>query len=669
MKRWPLGLILVLAFPLGSAGQSMDSPAIEAESENGSSGAKADSPSVERGKPADFSSAIGPLLAQHCTACHGGESPKADLSLAFDSERAVEERLRGDRKLFERVAERVRSGEMPPEDRPRLSEAEKALLLSWIDRDLLKLDASGAPHIGHVARVRRLTRVEYANTVRDLLYFTEFKADDLPPDDKGYGFDNIADLLTVSPNHLEQYMAAAEAAMKQLDATAKVSRNWAERDGTYFEPDDGVFLPIKNVKLGFNNNQDRVRIVLQTFLPRAYRRPVTDEEIDRLLVFARLSLTQEGESFIRPMSAYAAMRAALNSPYFLYRIEDDPAEGVAPINEYELASRLSYFLWSSMPDDELIALAKEGKLRERQDEQVRRMLKDAKSRALVENFAEQWLHLSALAKVSPDPKLYPEFDEPLREAMREETARFVQHVIAEDRSVMELLNADYTFLNARLAKHYGIEGVEGDEFQLVQLEPGQHRGGLLTQGSILTLTSPPTRTSPVKRGIWVLETLFNDPPSPPPADVPPLEDEGGRLTGTVRQVLQKHRDKAECAGCHNKIDPYGLALENYSAIGAWRDKEGNSDNTIDSSGVLPDGKSFRDVAEFRAAINGRQAEFREALVEKLLIYSLGRGLEYADRAAVQEICARSESGGDRFSCVILAIVESDLFQKRMAKGN
>jgi hypothetical protein len=428
----------------------------------------------------------------------------------------------------------------------------------------------------------------------------------------------------------------------------------------------GCFCPIKNVKLGFNNNQDRVRIVLQSFLPRAYRRPVTDEEIDRLLVFARLSLTQEGESFVRPMSTYAALRAALNSPFFLYRIEEDPPQGIAPVNEYELASRLSYFLWSSMPDDELFALAKEGKLRERQDEQVRRMLKDAKSRALVENFAEQWLRLTALAKVSPDSKLYPEFDESLRRAMGEETRRFVEHVIVEDRSVMELLAADYTFLNERLAKHYGIAGVEGDEFRRVPLEPRQHRGGILTQASILTLTSPPTRTSPVKRGIWVLETLFNDPPSPPPADVPPLEEEGGMLSGTVRQVLEKHRAKAECAGCHNKIDPYGLALENFNAIGAWREKEGEV--AIDSSGNMPDGKSFRDVAEFRAALNDRQAEFREALVEKLLIYALGRGLEYADRAAVAEICARAENSGDRFSSLILGIVESDLFQERKAKG-
>lgn len=343
-------------------------------------------------------------------------------------------------------------------------------------------------------------------------YFDGFKADVLPPDDIGYGFDNIADLFTVSPGQLEQYLSTAEQAIAQLDQTAKVSPNWAEKDGTYSEPDDGVFLPIRNVKLRFNNNQDRVRLVLETFLPRAYRRSVAPEKIDRLMIFARLSLTQEGESFIRPKSAYATLRAALSSPCFLYRIEQDPPEGIAPISKYKPASRLSYFLWSSMPDDELFNLARENQLRAHQEEQVGRMLKDPKARSLTENFAEQWLHLSGLKNVAPDPGLYPQFDESLREDMHEETRRFVAHIIEEDRSIMEFLNADYTFLNERLAGHYGVEGVSGGAFQQIQLDPQPQRGGLLTHASILTLTSPPTRTSPVKRGGWVLETLFNDPP-------------------------------------------------------------------------------------------------------------------------------------------------------------
>jgi mono/diheme cytochrome c family protein len=617
---------------------------------------------------ADFKTTIAPLFAKHCTRCHGGDNPKNGLSLEFADQDDVVRSLQKDRKLFERVAERIRLAEMPPGKSAKLSEAEKKALITWIDHDVLRIDANGPRDPGNVARVRRLTRTEYANTVRDLFYFKEFKpADDFPADDVGYGFDNIADLLSVSPNLLEQYLKTAEQVITQLDKTAKPSPNWAEKDKTYWEPNDGVFLPIRDVKLRFNNNQDRVRLVLQTFLPRAYRRAVTPEEIERLMVFARLSLAQEGESFIRPKSVYAPLRAALCSPYFLFRIENDPPKGIAPINEFELASRLSYFLWSGLPDDELFKLANENQLRAHQVEQVRRMLKDPKARALVENFAEQWLCLGAFKSIVPDPKLFPDFDEPLRQAMRQETERFVEHVFKEDRGIMDFLDADYTFLNERLAKHYGIEGVGGDDFRLVKLDRGQRPGGLLMHGSILTLTSTPTRTSPVKRGIWVLQTLFNDPPAPPPADVPPLEEDGAAITGTVRQVLQKHRENVQCAGCHDKIDPLGLALENFNAVGVWRAKEG--DFPIDSSGVLLNGASFKNIDEFRTALNAKRADFRKAFVEKLLIYALGRGLEYADKYAVEDICTQVARQDDRFVSVILAIVESDLFQKRKAKGS
>jgi hypothetical protein len=640
-----MALIALLALPLSGAAQ----------------------PGAPKPARADFKTAIAPLLEKYCTGCHGGDCPKNDLSLEFGDERGVEQRLRKDRKVFERMAERVRLGEMPPGRRAKPGDEEKDALVTWIDRDVLGIGSAGPHGPLPVARVRRLTRVEYANTIRDLFYFKEFKpADELPADDSGYGFDNIADLLSVSPNLLEQYLKTAEQAITQLDKTAKPSPNWAEKDKTYWEPNDGVFLPIRDVKLRFNNNQDRVRLVLTKFLPRAYRRPVKKVEIERLMDFARQSLAQEGESFIRPLSTYAPLRAAICSPHVLLRVEKDPPKGVAPVSEYELASRLSYFLWSSMPDDELFKLAEEGRLRARQEEQVRRMLKAPKAQALVTNFAAQWLCLGALRKASPDRKLFPDFDEPLREAMRQETERFVERVFKDDRSIMEFLDADYTFLNERLARHYGIDGVRGKEFRLVKLDPKHHRGGLLTQASILTLTSPPTRTSPVKRGIWVLLTLFNNPPAPPPASVPPLESDGAALIGTVRQVLQKHRDNVQCAGCHNKIDPYGLALENFDAVGAWRTREAGAD--IDSSGSLPNGKSFNDFAEFRAVLNASQAEFRKALVEKLLTYALGRGLEYADKLAVQDICSRVARQHDRFSSVILAIVESDLFQKRMAKG-
>jgi len=650
MKRLSLLLVQLFAIPLLSAGQS----------------GNPESSDVKNPAPAEFKVAIAPLLAKYCTSCHGGEKPKNELSLEFGDDRDVEQRLVKDRKLLERMAERIRLGEMPPDDHPKPNEAEKDILTGWIERHVLAVDRAASRGSGQVARVRRLTRVEYENTVRDLFYFKEFKAEDLPPDEIGYGFNNIADLLNISPNQLELYLNTAERAIVQLDATAKPSPNWAKNDKTYWEPDDGVFLPIRDVELRFNNNQVRVRKVLETFLPRAYRRPVKKEEIDRLMVFAQLSLAQEGESFIRPKSVYAPLRAALCSPYFLYRVEQVPLEGTAPINEYELASRLSYFLWSSMPDDELFKLAEDNQLRAHQEEQVRRMLKDPKARALTDNFAEQWLHLAAINRVAPDPKIFPDFDESLRQAMREETVRFVKHVIAEDSSIMDFLDADYTFVNERLAKHYGIDGVTGDEFRMVKLDPAMNRGGLVTQASILTLCSPPMRTSPIKRGVWVLQTLFNDPPSPPPADVPPL-DEGKVLTGTVRQVLDAHRANAQCAGCHSKIHPYGLALENFSGIGAWRTKEGAAE--IDTSGTLPNGKSYRDLAEFRALVRERKDDFRKALVEHLMIYALGRGLENSDRGAVQQICAAAASAEDRFSGVILAIVNTDQFQKRTATGN
>ena len=609
----------------------------------------------------NYNGNIAPLLNKYCTECHGGKKPKGDIVLSFKDEGQVRAKA-ADTEFWGKVAEMLSSREMPPKRAAKKpSDAERERLVSWIQVDLLGPSAARRGS-GQVAKVRRVTREEYANTVRDLFSFSDFKAEDLPPDELGYGFDNIADLMTISPNQLELYLKTAEQAIAQLDKTAKPSSNWAEKDKTYSEPDDGVFIPIKDVKLRFNNNQARVRIVLEKFLPRAYRRPVKKEEIDRLIAFAQLSLTQEGESFIRPKSVYAPLRAALSSPYFLYRVEQDPPEGTAPINEFELASRLSYFLWSSMPDDELFELAGKNQLRAHQEEQVRRMLKDPKARALTRNFAGQWLHLAALKNALPDPKLYPEFDESLRQALLEETRRFVAHVIEQDRSIMDFLDADYSFLNERVAKHYGIDGVRGDEFRLVKLDSARRRGGLLTQGSILTLTSPPTRTSPVKRGVWVLETLFNEHPAPPPANVPPLEAQA--VVGTVRKVLEAHRANAQCAGCHAKIDPYGLALENFNAIGAWRVQDHGS--KIDASGKFPNGRSYRDLAEFRTRLSEKKDDFRKALVAKLLVYALGRGLEYGDRSAVQSICSSVSAQHDRFSGVILAIIGNDLFQKRTA---
>jgi hypothetical protein len=303
-----------------------------------------------------------------------------------------------------------------------------------------------------------------------------------------------------------------------------------------------------------------------------------------------------------------ALEGVLVWPHFLFRVELDPPGALAgtsyKINEYELASRLSYFLWSSMPDDELFALAAQGRLRSELDAQVRRMLGDAKSAALVQNFAGQWLTLRKLDYVVPDPETFPGFDKELRAAMTRETELFFEAVLREDRSILDLLDADFSFVNERLAKHYGIAGVTGREFRRVSLPP--NRGGLLTQASILTLTSNPTRTSPVKRGKWVLEQILNSPPPPPPPDVPELPATK-QLTGSLRKVMEEHRANALCASCHNRMDPIGFAFENYDAIGAWRDKDGGF--SIDPSGALPDGQSFQGPGELKANSHGEKGCF------------------------------------------------------------
>ena len=348
-----------------------------------------------------------------------------------------------------------------------------------------------------------------------------------------------------------------------------------------------------------------------------------------------------------------AVQAVLVSPHFLFRVElDRAADGASHlVDDYEFASRLSYFLWSSMPDDALLDAAKQGHLRSpgTLEEQVARMLKDPKSKALTENFAGQWLQLRNLKTIAPDKTLFPKFDEPLRAAMKRETELFFEAIVKEDRSILDFLDADFTFVNERLAKHYGIDRpCSGDEFRRVTFTDGR-RGGLVTQASILTVTSNPTRTSPVKRGKWVLEQILGTPPPPPPPEVPELkDDEGGQLTGTLRQRMEQHRANPNCATCHAKMDPLGFGLENFDAIGAWRDKDGE----------LPDrllGRAARrqDVPGARRAcgeiLKGKDKEFTRCLAEKLLTFALGRGLEEPDRCVVDEIAEAVAADGHRFS--------------------
>jgi hypothetical protein len=349
----------------------------------------------------------------------------------------------------------------------------------------------------------------------------------------------------------------------------------------------------------------------------------------------------------------------------LQRDPDNPA-AVYAVDEYALASRLSYFLWSSMPDEQLFTLARKKTLKKNLEAEVRRMLKDPKSRALVDNFAGQWLQLRNLKLVAPDKKTFPEFDDTLRDAMQSETEMFFSNVIREDRSVLDFLAADYTFVNERLARFYGMNDVKGDGFQRVSLK-GTQRGGLLTQASVLTLTSNPTRTSPVKRGKWVLDNLLGTPPPPPPPDVPLLQ-EGGKLTGSLRQRMEQHRENPSCAGCHARMDPIGFGLENFDGIGAWREKDGEFG--IDPAGKLVSGETFNGIDDLKTILlKSRRDDFVRCLSEKMLTYALGRGLDYYDRCAVDQITKRLAKGQYRFSALILEVTKSTPFQMRRGEAD
>ena len=416
------------------------------------------------------------------------------------------------------------------------------------------------------------------------------------------------------------------------------------------------------------NATDRARYtreILTRFATLAYRRPAGVEEIDRLAKFVTSAMKQ-GDTFERGIQL--AMQAVLVSPNFLFRgelqPEPDNPKAVHPVNEYALASRLSYFLWSSMPDEELFALAAKGRLRKNLDAQINRMLKDTRSRTLVENFGGQWLQLRNLRIATPDAKTFPDYDDTLRAAMQQETEAFFEHIIREDRPVLDFLNANYTFVNERLARHYGFKGVTGETFQRVSLK-GTGRAGVLTHGAVLTLTSNPTRTSPVKRGKYVLENILGTPPPPAPPDVPELKEV--KLTGTLRQRMEQHRENPTCASCHSRMDPIGFGMENFDGIGVFRKQDEGF--PIDPSGQLVSGEKFAgapDLANMLA--KEKRDEFVRCLSEKLLTYAIGRGMEFYDKCALDEISAGVAKRGYRFSSLVREIVHSVPFQQRRGEA-
>ncbi len=753
---------------------------------------------------------IAPFLAKNCVECHGPKKKNAGLALHIYTD---EKSILKDRKKWHEVVRMLTNGEMPPaekKERPDLKDVDA--VLKSVHDIFHAADANGKRDPGRVT-MRRLNRTEYNNTIRDLVGVDFKPADDFPADDVGYGFDNIGDVLTISPVLMERYLAAAETIMQQAilvgDLPKPSTRTMISRFlepavpnpdkvgkyrpvtetkkplfTTYVLTQEGEFKarvvgyakpvgkePVKialtingkeiktfevtnkdakdpktfEVKLELKKGVTRMaavllnefkdpdskdertfmveklqlegpldtrplshrkimahkegadkreaaREIMTRFASRAYRRPATKEEVERLLKFVDQA---EKNKDRWEAGIQVALQAVLCSPKFLFRVELDnrpDSKDPHPIDDYQLASRLSYFLWSTMPDDELFALAAKKQLHANIKPQVLRMLKDPKSYSLVENFAVQWLQLRLLKNHSPDSKLFPDFDDNLRSAMARETELFFDAIIKEDRSILELLDSNFTFMNERLARHYGIADTNGnrvgqkpiakpgstferkggrfgggkrnDEFLRVTFADDE-RGGLLTQASILTITSNPTRTSPVKRGKWVLEQILGTPPPPPPPNVPELEEKG-QLVGTLRERMEQHRKNPSCANCHARLDPPGFAFENYDAIGKFRLKDG--DAPVDPSGELPNGQKFKGPKELKQILLGKKELFSRALTEKMLTYGTGRGVEYYDKSAVDAIVAALAKNDFRFSTLIIETATSDPFRMRRGKG-
>ena len=605
------------------------------------------SASAQSPSPAhDFARDVVPFLKLHCFECHNTE--ESEGGIAFDQYKQSG-KVQENYDLWERVIRLVNEQQMPPADQPQPDKGEIAKLSSALEVELSRFDCSADQHPGRVT-IRRLNKAEYNNTIRDLTGLDLNLADSFPSDDVGEGFDNIGDVLSLPPILLEKYLDAA----------------YLIADGIF--EDDAIkqkLLPHQPKADNLLAQAEAARLNVQHFASRAFRRPVTDAEQVRLFTIIRNAWERDSE----PDEIYKTILVAvLTSPHFLFRVEKDPEpsdnDGIRELDSFELASRLSYFLWSSMPDQRLFDLAKSGDLTQRDVliAETKRMLHDPKANALVQNFAGQWLQLRDVSRLVPDPDLFPDFDSELRVAMRRETELFFETMIREDRNVLEFLTADFTYVNQRLARHYGLDPVEGDGFQRVALAKG--RRGVLTHASILMLTSNPTRTSPVKRGKWILENILAEPPPPPPADVPELE-EGIETLGSLREQMEQHRSNEACAVCHRTMDALGFGLENFDAIGAWRDQDGRF--KIDAAGELPGGLKFDGADDLMQTLTTNKAEqFCRCLTQKLLTYGLGRGLTSYDRCVINDAYAELQNNGYRFSALVIAIVTSDAFTMREA---
>jgi hypothetical protein len=618
-----------------------------------------------------FTKDIRPLLKKYCFECHNETKRRGGLNLEkYDSDHGVLDL----NDLWDQVGERVRGKEMPPvKAKLQPSDQDRNALLAWVKHvaesqvncATLTPEQRDKALAGYTTS-RRLNRFEYNNTLRDL-FGVDLHAGDLLPSEGGggEGFDNTGATLFTTPVLLEKYLEAAELVLGTLlpqptinEGASPVNRVEAEqlaalRKKLLIAVPGPAMLP-----------RDAARQVLASFVPRAFRRPAAAKEIDRYLaIFDKAHARDDSYE----LALKQALKGVLISPSFLFLIETPPeTKGVYRLEAYELASHLSYFLWASMPDEELLQLAAKDQLRDDKvlRGQVKRMLRDGRSRALADGFATQWLGIRPLGgTIRPDAKMFPEFTEELAAAMRDETILFIDSIFRDDRSVLEVLSADYTFVNEPLAAHYKIDGVKGPQMRRVKLDDPL-RGGVLGQASILTVTSFPHRTSPVLRGRWILEELLGTEVPPPPPDVPIINDRKKDGKGlSFRQQLEKHRSKAECASCHNRMDPLGFGLENFDALGRWRtDLAGQA---IDNVGVLPSGEKFAGPLELkRLLLEKRRTEFVRNLSRKMLGYALGREVNRVDMCVVQGCVRALEQNEFRASQLMEAIVVSYPFSHR-----
>ena len=584
------------------------------------------------------------FIKRYCLECHSGEKPKASLDLSrFDSmDKILSEAL-----LWDDILIQLSQGDMPPKEAHLPTLNERSEFLNWVESSLQKAACQSGPHAGP-AVLRRLNRAEYSASVRDLLDIHFDAGEALPSDGSGgEGFDNASETLFISPIHAEKYMDAARVAVEYAFADPRSLRRFLVA-----EPDEKTSPEVA------------ARRVIEDFLPRAFRRSIPESEILEYLALFHAAYKAD-PSFM--VAIRLTLQAVLISPKFLF-IAEEPNFDSKPhkVTDHELASRLSYFLWGSLPDDELLKAADEGNLSDSRilQEQFKRMLGSQNSRKVrnfSQNFVEQWLGTRALGREFKPDKSIRGYDSELEGGMKYEPVFFFHEILTENRSLLDLLKADYTYVNRRLARHYRIKGEFREQPKRVQLTDENRRGGLLSMAAVLAVSSYPHRTSPVLRGKWILETILGDPPPPPPPNVPELEESASSVSSeSLRQRLELHRQNVACAQCHDRIDPLGFGLENYGVLGRWRDKyEGH---TVDARGALPDGTTFSGPAELKLALLGRKDQFVRHLTKKMLGYALGRGLTYYDYCAVNSIVDKLRANDYKSHHLLFGIIQSVPFR-------